>query len=443
MRYDAADTIAAIATAQGIGAVAIVRISGADAAAILSRVFHPKSGKPLASHVLTYGHVLQEGQPVDEAMAVLMLAPRSYTREDVAEIQCHGGVLGAREVLALCLTAGARMALPGEFTRRAFLNGRIDLAQAEAVMELIAAGGAAAQRAAMSQAEGGLSRRIRQMAVKLTDALAALEAALDYPEEDFAEEAMRAGRLEAAAVLDEAQHLLSQERQGRILRSGASVALIGRPNAGKSSLFNALLDSARAIVTDIPGTTRDVVEEQLSIGGVPVRLMDTAGLRDTQDVVEQEGVRRSRQAAQQADVQLIVLDGTDDLTQEDCDALSMAGEGALLVRSKADLPQHGWQMGEVLPVSAVTGEGMQALRERILQRVLPAGGEDAPTVSLRHADCLRRAVLAMQRAQDAPPLPELLAQDLREGLEALCEITGEHAGQNVIDAVFERFCLGK
>lgn len=443
MRYDTADTIAAIATAQGIGAVAIVRISGEKAEAVLSRVFRPKSAKPMRSHVMTYGHVMQDGRALDEAMAVLMRAPRSYTREDVAEIQCHGAVAGAREVLALCLQAGARMALPGEFTRRAFLNGRIDLAQAEAVMDMIASGGAAAQRAAMAQAEGGLSRRIRHMADKLTDALAALEAALDYPEEDFAEQAMRAGRQEAAAVLEDAQALLSREREGRILRSGASVALIGRPNAGKSSLFNALLDTARAIVTDIPGTTRDVVEEQLSIGGVPVRLMDTAGLRQTQDLVEREGVRRSRQAAEQADVLLVVLDASQPLTGEDHAALEMAGEDALIIRSKADLPQHAWHIEGALAVSAVTGEGLEELKQRILQRVLPAAGEDAPTVGLRHADCLRRAVAAMQRAQDAPPLPELLAQDLREGLEALCEITGEHAGQNVIDAVFERFCLGK
>ena len=293
------DTIAAIATAPGQGGVGIVRISGPEAEQVLSRVFRPAKAAPLVSHMLTYGHVMDGAEAVDECMAVLMRAPRSYTREDVAELQLHGGTYLCQRVLALCLQNGARLAAPGEFTRRAFLNGRIDLSQAEAVMGLISAQGEQARRAALRQLEGGASSFIRQAAEELYDLQAGIAACIDFPEEISEEEAavnLRPRMLALADTLDNA----CDERAARIVSSGLNVALCGRPNVGKSSLLNALLGEERAIVTDVPGTTRDMVTGDMTLGGSVIHLTDTAGQHDTDDPVERLGVERARRAAAQA-----------------------------------------------------------------------------------------------------------------------------------------------
>lgn len=329
------DTIAAQATAAGEGGVAIVRVSGADCEAVVSRVFRAKNGKPLANRVLTYGCVMENGEIVDEAMAVLMRAPHSYTRENVAEIHCHGSQALVRKILMLLMAAGARMAEPGEFTYRAFMNGRIDLAQAESVMRMIRAGSERAMRSAVRQMEGGVSAFVRTARAEITSLLAAMAAAIDFPDEveetQTALEVMAsckaiAARLEAAC----------DARAGRIEDEGLRVVLCGRPNAGKSSLLNALLGGERAIVTDIPGTTRDTLTEAMQIGGVRVLLTDTAGLRETGDAVERIGVERAKKALSEADVRALVLDGASPLTEEDKAALfGLAPQ--LIILSKGDL----------------------------------------------------------------------------------------------------------
>ena len=329
------DTIAAQATAAGEGGVAIVRVSGADCEAVVSRVFRAKNGKPLANRVLTYGCVMENGEIADEAMAVLMRAPHSYTRENVAEIHCHGSQALVRKILMLLMAAGARMAEPGEFTYRAFMNGRIDLAQAEGVMRMIRAGSERAMRSAVRQMEGGVSAFVRTARAEITSLLAAMAAAIDFPDE--VEETQTALEVTASCKAIAARlEAACDARAGRIEDEGLRVVLCGRPNAGKSSLLNALLGGERAIVTDIPGTTRDTLTEAMQIGGVRVLLTDTAGLRETGDAVERIGVERAKKALAEADVRALVLDGASPLTEEDKAALfGLAPQ--LIILSKGDL----------------------------------------------------------------------------------------------------------
>ena len=319
------DTIAAQATAAGEGGVAIVRVSGADCEAVVSRVFRAKNGKPLANRVLTYGCVMENGEIADEAMAVLMRAPHSYTRENVAEIHCHGSQALVRKILMLLMAAGARMAEPGEFTYRAFMNGRIDLAQAEGVMRMIRAGSERAMRSAVRQMEGGVSAFVRTARAEITSLLAAMAAVIDFPDE--VEETQTALEVTASCKAIAARlEAACDARAGRIEDEGLRVVLCGRPNAGKSSLLNALLGGERAIVTDIPGTTRDTLTEAMQIGGVRVLLTDTAGLRETGDAVERIGVERAKKALAEADVRALVLDGASPLTEEDKAALRGQGD---------------------------------------------------------------------------------------------------------------------
>lgn len=448
------DTIAAIATAPGQGGVGIVRISGPEAERILMALFRPaKAGlTALPSHLLTYGHVHDGPTDVDECMAVLMRAPRSYTREDVAELQLHGGGYACQRALALCLREGARLAEPGEFTRRAFLNGRIDLSQAEAVMSLIAARGEQAHCAAMHQLEGGASQFIRQAADELYALAAGVAACVDYPEEISEEEAAAdlapkllalAGRLDAAC----------DERAARLLSHGLQVVLCGRPNVGKSSLLNALLGEDRAIVTAIPGTTRDVVTGTLMLGGCEVHLTDTAGLRDTADPVEQLGVQRSGQAMAQADVILALLDGSVPLTEEDRDLVRSLDAGkALLLISKADLPA-AWPEADLAPlwhgqpplrIAAAQPETLAPLKEALRQRAFVS--DQLALTQPRHMEAARRAACSLRQAAStlASGLPvDLCAVDLAAAQSALGEITGDQVEERLLDAVFSQFCVGK
>lgn len=448
-----ADTIAAIATAQGTGGIAIVRISGDRAEAILSNMFRPAGGvKTLESHRMMYGSAVDaRGEALDEVMSVLMRAPRSYTREDVAELHCHGGAACATAVLERALALGARPAEPGEFTRRAFLNGRIDLSRAEAVMQLIGAGSRAAARASLRQLEGGVSAFVRGASDRLTGLMALIEASTDFPDE-VEEEAAASELIEALRALLSEVRARCDARGARILREGASVVLAGRPNVGKSSLMNALLNQERAIVTDIPGTTRDVLTERLSLGGIAVELSDTAGQRDTLDPIERIGVDRARQAVERADVVLIVLDAAAPLDAEDEALIRRADDRAIICLNKSDLPEAvnrrqiaGMTGAMVLEMSAQSGAGLDALVGELTRRVAVEGQDGLLTVQ-RHIELARQAAEALQSAVDGleagMPL-DTAAIDLREALERFGEITGENATETVIDRVFSTFCVGK
>ena len=448
-------TIAAIATARGAGGIAIVRVSGPAAEEVLRGMFAPAGGWRGAaeSHRLMYGRAVDaDGAPLDEVMAVLMRAPRTYTREDVAEIHCHGGSVSAEAVLRRALELGATLAGPGEFTKRAFLNGRIDLAEAEAVMQLIGATGQAAARASLRQLEGGVSGFVRRVSDGLTDVLALLEASTDFPEEideDAAADDV-AARLTALRADIDAR---SDARGARLLREGASIVLAGRPNVGKSSLMNALLNQERAIVTDIPGTTRDVLTERVSIGGVLAELSDTAGQRVTDDPIERIGVDRARRAVDTADVVLVVIDASEPLDPSDLELLRSADDRTLVCLNKLDLRTvvdidklKSLTNAPVMELSAASGQGIPALMEELARRVAVDGEADGLLTAQRHIDLARKAsgaLAAAIAAIDAGLPLDTAAIDIREALEHLSEITGENATEAVIDRVFATFCVGK
>lgn len=451
------DTIVAPATPPGEGGVGIIRLSGPQAETLLAGAFR---GRPapaaMASHHLYHGRLCRtDGSPVDEVLAVIMRAPHSYTGEDVVEVHCHGGSQILRGALDLFLAGGARLARPGEFTQRAFLNGRLDLAQAEAVAALIGARSEQAARAALGQLEGRLSQQLHHFSAELRELLLLLEAHIDFPDDDLGALdlrtlAARAGALQAAML-----HLLQTFDTGRALREGVSVLILGRPNVGKSSLLNALLGEARAIVTDIPGTTRDTVEEQLVLGGLPLRLVDTAGVRDTDDRIEQEGVRRAREKAAAADLILLVIDGSQRLSAEDRMAISLAApERTVLVRNKCDLPPADSPPELAafpcqVTVSLRQGTGLPALQAAIVAHFCGGEREAAEGAILterRHRDLLGRALIALDRflaAQAAGDPYECLAFELREALAELGQITGETTPDAILEQIFSRFCIGK
>ena len=439
--------IAAIATAPGEGGVAIVRVSGDGAESILLRAFKPAARvKALRSHRMYFGWLIDEdGETLDEVMAVLMRAPKSYTREDVAEIQCHGGRAAARRALQRVLALGASPAEPGEFTKRAFMNGRIDLSQAEAVMRVVTAGGEAALRASVREMEGGVSRFIGGCRNRLNDLLALIEASNDFPDEIDEPAAARKVASEALEIAARLR-LGSDEKAARIVREGLSVVLAGRPNVGKSSLLNALTGSDRAIVTDRPGTTRDVLTETVTIDGARIDLSDTAGQRDTEDSVEKIGVERARSAQKNADVVLIVLDGSQPLTDEDRALLDEADDRCVVVRNKSDLNDGSDADGADICVSARTGAGIDELRRLIRRRAGVAELSENMMTGPRAIACAKRAAEALERAaasiEGGAPL-DMASIDLWEARRALGEITGEDAGESVIDAVFQQFCVGK
>lgn len=446
------DTIAAQATASGEGGIAIVRLSGEEAEAILTRVFRPKNGRPLANRVLTFGAVMDGEQVMDEAMAVIFRAPYSYTREDVAEIHCHGSDALVHRILLLLLKNGARMAKPGEFTCRAFLNGRIDLTQAEAVMRMIRAGSDRAMTSAIRQMEGGVSAFVRTAREEIVALLAEMAAAIDFPDE--VEESETAQQVHARCGAIRARLLAACDpRAGRIEDEGLRVVLCGRPNAGKSSLLNALIGGERAIVTDIPGTTRDTLTESVQMEGLKVCLTDTAGLRETGDAVERIGVQRARKALDEADVRVLVLDGSAPIGEEDRETLCGLSPH-VVVLSKGDLPtqvsperaQAEFPSARVTAVCAPRGEGLDALRRLLVSFAPKDGAESAMLSQARHVQSATQACEALAQAQrtleDGMPL-DVCAVDLSEALDVLGEITGETMSERVIAEVFARFCVGK
>ena len=460
------DTIAAIATPLGEGGLAVLRVSGPQALAVADKVFVPvgkTSLKPsvAASHTIHYGRVERDGRFVDEVLVAVLRAPRTFTREDTVELSCHGGLLPAKLVLDALLAAGARLAGPGEFTQRAFLNGRIDLAQAEAVADVIHARTELALTAAGEQLAGKLSQRINQLRDDLMRTLAHVEAHIDFPDEDIAPDTrdLLIERLHrAVGFMDE---LLRTANEGQILRRGIRAAIIGRPNAGKSSLLNQLLGHDRAIVSPIAGTTRDTIEETANVRGIPVVFVDTAGLRDSRDAIEIEGIRRTRAMVAKAELVLHVLDASEPLSPEDVQFLAeFAGKKRIVVWNKTDLAEHpfptrlpmehaGSEAGAPVEVSCLTGVGIEALKDAI-QRAVWDGEIRAEMlqvmINARHQEALQRAVSsttgAIAALRDNLTL-ELAAMDLRIAVNAVGEVVGKTTTEDLLDSIFSQFCIGK
>ena len=454
------DTIAAIATPVGEGGVAIIRVSGPDAERIAAGVFARNAGKngTLKSNTLYHGTIRDSKTDnlLDEVLLAVMRKPRSYTGEDVVEIHCHGGIFLVREILGLVLSQGARQAEPGEFTKRAFLNGKLDLAQAEAVLDLIQARTNKAVELARNQVEGSLSSWVRGLREDLLDILVQVEAAVDFPEEDI--ELLQGSKLiEKISSLElKIIDIIGTYEWGRLFREGASVCICGRPNVGKSSLLNSLLGEERVIVTPVPGTTRDVIEESINLGGLPAVLWDTAGIRETSDEIETIGVNLSRQHLEKADAVLLVLDGSESLTDEDRTLLELnAGKKAIIVVNKNDLPQKlnlveaakVAMLAKIVSVSAKTKAGVDELQNS-LRELLIGSKTEAPIVltNLRHRSALIRSREALSRSvvtlKEHRP-PELVAVDLNAAREGLEEVIGVINNEDILERVFSSFCIGK
>jgi tRNA modification GTPase len=453
------DTIAAIATPLGEGGLAVIRVSGPKALPIADRCFRPASrGSPqpsqALSHTLHYGFILEGAREIDEVMLAVLRAPRTFTREDTIEISCHGGILSAKSVLDVILAQGARLALPGEFTQRAFVHGRIDLTQAEAVLDLIHARTELALAAAAEQLAGKLSQRIDRLRDDLMQALVHIEAQIDFPEEDIAPDS-RTGLLDRfQRAIEFMDDLLRTALEGQILRQGIRAAIVGRPNTGKSSLLNQLLGHDRAIVSPIAGTTRDTIEETANVRGIPVVFIDTAGLREARDPLELEGIRRSRRSLDRAELVLEVLDSSQPLTDEDRSYLADYGDKKrIVVCNKIDLPSAmtlppGLDT-PVVRVCCLTGQGIEELKDAIRDLVWSAQVSAEMShvmINARHQDALNRAREGMQRAQGAlqenRPL-ELVALDLRLAVNAVGEIVGKTTTEDLLDSIFSQFCVGK
>ncbi len=456
-----AETIAALSTPSGEGGIGVIRISGTLAVEIALQLFRLADGSALVnpiSHRLYYGNIVNpaDGAIVDEVLLSVMRAPHSYTRENVVEISAHGGREPLREILKLLFRLGVTPAAAGEFTQRAYLNGRIDLTQAEAVMDTIRAHTDAGLRAAQTRLAGALGLQVRELRGRIICLLASIEAAIDFAEEDITFLTPEEIFTELTALFAEVNMLAESYTRGKLLREGAVLALIGRTNTGKSSLLNALLGEARAIVTDVPGTTRDVIEEGYDLGGIPVRLVDTAGIRHTHDVVEKIGVERSRESLASADLILLVCDGSQALNEEDLHLLEQVQQRPhLLVVNKSDMPVvltdevlGAYDNAPMVNVSALTGAGLEQLQTMLRQLLLG----DAIIVSTpalateRQHDAARRSAAALERTLATLAdggTEELLAVDLREAATALGEITGDDTGEEVIAEIFSRFCVGK
>jgi tRNA modification GTPase len=456
------DTIAAISTPPGVGGIGVIRISGRGTLALIRQVFVRATGQALcdpASHRAYHGYVIDaEGQRVDEVLLCVMRRPRSYTCEDVAEISCHGGSISTRRVLQAVLARGARVAEPGEFTKRAFLNGRLDLAQAEAVIDLIHARTEASHRAALQQLEGALSQHLREVREALLQVSVYLEAGIDFPEEDI--ELIAAGALiERLDVIDgQFDRLLRTFERGRLLREGLVTAIVGRPNVGKSSLLNALVGRDRAIVSPQPGTTRDTIEAELDLDGLLLRVIDTAGIRTAQDDIEQEGVRRARDVAARAELLMVVFDGSMALTRDDYELLTeTAAKPRVLVQNKCDL-QPCWSHADLgaahaetpfVAVSASRGDGLPVLEQAVVQQVMGEALSNRDEVCLtqwRHRQLIDVALHNVRAAADGlrqgTPL-EFVAFDVTEAITNVSEVLGESAAGEVLDRIFSQFCIGK
>lgn len=456
------DTIAAISTPVGEGGISIVRISGEDAIDVAKKVFHGKDLAKVASHTINYGHVIdpQANSEIDEVMVSVMRAPKTYTREDIIEINCHGGLVATNKILQLVLSHGARLAEPGEYTKRAFLNGRIDLSQAEAVMDLIRAKTDKSMKVALNQLDGNLSRLIKHLRQDILEVLAQVEVNIDYPEYDDVE-TMTTKLLQekATEVKQRIEEVLKTAQQGKVLRDGIATAIIGRPNVGKSSLLNRLLNEDKAIVTNIAGTTRDVIEEYVNVNGVPLKLIDTAGIRETDDQIEKIGVERSRQALETADLVLLLLDSSQPLTDEDLALIEATKDmPRIVILNKTDLPNqlnvdvfHEYvDQNQLIETSIVNNAGMDQLSTRINHLFFNEGIESNQNsimvTNARHIGLLNQAkdalndVLAGIKANMPVDLVQI---DMTRCWDLLGEITGDRYQDELLDQLFSQFCLGK
>ena len=456
------DTISAVATALGEGSIGIIRLSGPRSLEIADRIFHPVSGKKLGKYphnTLVYGHIIDmDAVTVDEALVVFMRAPRSYTAENVVEIQAHGGLQSLKKILSLTYEAGARPAEPGEFTKRAFLNGRIDLAQAEAVMDIIRARSEVSLKLALRQQQGQLSKEVAFLRRRLLDVIVNLEAVIDYPEEDIEEITFQNVKNTVYDVQGDIALLLNNAHTGKIMREGMKTAIIGRPNVGKSSLLNSLLSEERAIVSEIPGTTRDVIEEQLLIDGIPLVLSDTAGIRDTEDYVEKIGVEKTRKILEEAELAIVVLDGSQPLQIEDREILlAVKQKSYVIIVNKCDLPQQidfaalNAEYGEenIMRLSAKTSVGVNDFIAWLKKYVYGEGGqleEGIYVQNARHEFLLKKAygclADALSAAHSHVPY-DCIIIDLRDAVEAIGFITGDTVSDEIINEIFARFCVGK
>jgi tRNA modification GTPase len=451
------DTIAAISTPIGEGGIAIIRLSGPRAFEIADAMFVSPRGKPshFQTHTIHFGTIGNNGELLDQVMLTVMRAPRTYTAEDVVEINCHGGLLNARNILFCCLKHGARLAEPGEFTKRAFLNGRIDLTQAEAVMDLIGAKTDRAHAAAAHALEGHLSRRIKEVRERLVTVLAHIEAHIDFPEDDIATDTRDQWLTNTEEIVHVLNHLLATVREGKILREGVSVAIVGRPNAGKSCLMNALLGQDRSIVTPIPGTTRDAIEETANVRGIPVRFTDTAGIRRPRGAVEEIGIGRSRKILELSELVLHILDTSRAFSRDDDELAALYGQKPVIqVHNKIDLDRKlklpaNFPRKESVEVSSVRGDGIEELKDRI-ERIAWSGHVGSTRLDIaineRHADAIRRAsdslTCAIEELQKNST-PELVSQQLHIGLDAVGEIVGMTATEDILAKIFSTFCIGK
>lgn len=458
------DTIAAIATPPGEGGIGIVRISGEQSGVIANKLFKPFKGnlavEQFKSHHVVYGQIIDEhGQIIDEALCIPMWAPNSYTKENVVEIQSHGGTLVVRRILELALTNGARMAEPGEFTKRAFLNGRLDLSQAQSVMDIIQARTEASLRMASGHLQGKFSDEIKSMRHDILEVIAHLEASIDFPEDDIEDVAKDEAAKKVQAIKQRIEEMLSTFNTGRILRDGLITAIIGKPNVGKSSLLNALLREDRAIVTDIPGTTRDSLEEYANIGGVPLKIIDTAGIRETEDKVEQIGVEKSMEYVQKADLILALFDISNELTKEDKEIINLlqGKEGIVLLTKNdlntvldiEDLKQQLQGNFKYMNISTINNDGLKELETEIVNRVYNGTIQQAEgsfVNNVRQATALKEAkkylddclnTISMDMAED------FIVIDVRSAWEKLGEITGDTVDEDIIDQIFSQFCIGK
>jgi tRNA modification GTPase len=444
------ETIAAISTPAGEGAISLIRIAGPDAVAVADKIFRgTKRPSQFAPNVQHFGEILESDRLIDQVMISVHRAPASYTGEDLVEISCHGGMLVTARVLEICLRAGARAARPGEFTERAFLNGKMDLTQAEAVIDLIRAKTDLALRSATEQLEGRLGQDIRSIRDEVIALIAHVEASIDFPEEGVAPHTEKKAAARLGSISEKISALLATADQGRILREGVRVVIYGSTNAGKSSLLNRLLGYDRVIVSKTHGTTRDTIEEVINLRGVPMRLLDTAGLRISADAVEREGVARTEKSLQSADLRLHIADRN---APKPADFQVHSGNGnraEIVILNKSDLPEHcDWKGVEALRISCLTGEGLSQLEKEILARITEENlrPESMVAINARHRDCLRRALESCNLARQAlrqGTAPEYVAVDLKDALRALAEVIGAVDVEQILDSVFSQFCIGK
>lgn len=455
------DTIAAISTAVGEAGIAVIRVSGPDSIAEVGNIFRSKTKLTEAdSHTVHYGHIVdpEQGERVEEVLVTVMRAPRSFTTEDVVEISTHGGVISVKRVMDLLLQQDIRLAEPGEFTKRAFLNGRIDLSQAEAVIDLIRSKSDRAFSVALKQVEGQLSDQIQKLRHTLVETLAHIEVNIDYPEHDVESLTAEFIKEKSTEVMQGITKLLKTAEQGKILREGITTAIVGRPNVGKSSLLNALAHTNRAIVTDIPGTTRDVIEEFVTINNIPLKLLDTAGIRETMDVVERIGVERSKHAVTEADLILLVVNASEPLHEDELELMEqIRGRQSIVIMNKMDLPQQldkdillrYYPEDLIVPMSVKTQDGVDALEAAISQLFFSGSIETADLTyvsNVRHIALLKKAYKSLQDAYDAAEqlIPiDMIQIDVRLAWEQLGEIIGDTASESLLDQIFSQFCLGK